>query len=306
MPGRGKVVFPASCSGCSGACPGLTARGWRPRAPKLCHRALLPGASLRLCSCPGKPEGSLAGGPRRSHRPRGKVRAGPFHADAGGLCQQPPLICRRRGCLPSGRPGGWGLGGPGDAALELEGPWRGHLLPLRPGGGGGQAPGAQRGRPRVRAAAAHGAPGLGPRDAPPTAVGENRAAPVGPPLRCHGRSGEPWAEEAGGRRPLPAPQSASSEPRAAPPPAGAGAAPERDSPHLPTRQRVCPILRHFFVFYFVSQTTPPSGNCESQGVSNAVVSASRLSQSLRGPRSGAGAGSRGAPSASPSAAGPLA
>lgn len=117
MPGRGKVVFPASGSGCSGSCPGLTARGWRPRAPKLCHRALLPGASLRpaargLCSCPGKPEGSLAGAPCRSHRPRGKVRAGPFHADAGGLCQQPPLICRRRGCLPSGRPGGWGLGGP--------------------------------------------------------------------------------------------------------------------------------------------------------------------------------------------------
>lgn len=47
---------------------------------------------------------------------------------------------------------------------------------------------------------------------PPSLVGLPPSL-VGPPPRCHRRSGSRGPGEAGGRRPLPAPQSASSEPR---------------------------------------------------------------------------------------------
>lgn len=122
-------------------CPGLSAGGWRPGAPRRCHRARLPGASRRpasswaLLPAWGSPQGGLA---RAVPLPTGreaKSVPGPSTRTQEASVNSSWLICRRRGCLPSGRPrraGGWE--GPRDAALELEGPSRGHLLRLSVGG----------------------------------------------------------------------------------------------------------------------------------------------------------------------------
>lgn len=70
-----------------------------------------------LCAAPG--------------RPQGKVRAGPFHADAGSLCQQllaylPPPCLFAFGEAPAG----WGLGRPGSRSLGAGRALSGHLLQL--------------------------------------------------------------------------------------------------------------------------------------------------------------------------------
>lgn len=133
MPGRGKVELPLAsfCSGYSVICSGRSVEGRRPGsswAPPQCPsprrivRAGSPGAPL---PARGSPEGGL-GGRCAAPEPRparGKVRAEPFHADAGGLCQQsraylPPPWLFAFGEAPAA--GGWE--GLRDAALE---PWKG-------------------------------------------------------------------------------------------------------------------------------------------------------------------------------------
>lgn len=135
MPGRGKVEPSLGPSALTVPviCPGQSVRGWRPGSscalpqypsPR-CVSADQP--ALGLCFLPGEAlKESWAGAPCRSRTGReAKSAPGPSTRTQAASVNSPWLICRRCGCLPSGRPGragGWES--LRDAALELEGPSR--------------------------------------------------------------------------------------------------------------------------------------------------------------------------------------
>lgn len=141
MPGRGKVEpsLASFCSDCScylskPECKGLETR-------ELLRAAAVPFSQvhLRRSAGPwallpawGSPKGILGGrAVPLQDRPRGKVRAGPFHADAGGFCQQslaylPPLWLFAFGEARAG----WGLGKPERRSLGAGRAFKSHLLQL--------------------------------------------------------------------------------------------------------------------------------------------------------------------------------
>lgn len=171
MPGRGKVESSqASCSGYSGylprpECPGL-APGSSSALPQRPSPRRIPKASQLLgsASCLGKPSRRPGARGAAPDRPRGKVRAGPFHADAGGLCQQflaylPPPWLFAFGEAPAG----WGLGRPERRSLGAGRAFERPSAPAQRGGEAGQRhQGTAATAPGVLAPA-DGAPGLGRR-----------------------------------------------------------------------------------------------------------------------------------------------
>lgn len=113
--------------------------------------------------------------------------------------------------------------------------------------------------------------------------------PPGPPLSCQRWSGGAGAQETSPCPPVRLP----GRPRRHRLPAGAGVAPgtirgqgppysreRRGAPRTYPAAGVLLFYETFFVFYFVSQTVPPSGKCTSQGVTESPVQC-RSSESPR-------------------------
>lgn len=202
MPGQGKAE---SCSGCSVLCPGLSSQAL-PRCPS--PRCIPKATQLwALRPAPGSPEAAWRARGAAPDPPRGKVRAGPFHAGAGGLCQQlraylPPPWLFAFGEAPAG----WGWGRPERRSL---GAGRASERPSAPaqGRGGGRPaserhPGHSCDCSRGADPAGLGARGLGPRDLLRPRTLENLGLPSwallpGPPLRCQRWSGGAWAQNSG-------------------------------------------------------------------------------------------------------------
>lgn len=183
-------------------CPGLSARGWRPGAPRRCHSALLPGASRRpasswaLLPAWGSPQGGLAGArcrsrpaarqsPRRA-LPRGRRR--PL-STVPGLSAAAVAVCLRGG------PGGLGVG---KARETQPWSWKGLREAICSSSAWGEAGQRHQGTAATAPgvlAPADGAPGLGSQDLlRPRTVERTRGCPrgpllLGPPLSCQRWSG---------------------------------------------------------------------------------------------------------------------
>lgn len=281
MPGQGKAE---SCSGCSVLCPGLSSQALPRRPSPRC----IPKASSGLCVLPGealrRPGGRAVPLPTRREA---KSAPGPSTRAQEASVNSSGLICRRRGCLPSGRPRRAGGGeGRRDAALELEGPPRGHLLRLRGGAGGGRPARDTRGTaataPGVLTLPGWALAGWGRGTSSAHGRWRTGGCPRGPSSRARLSAVRDGAGAPGPRTPAPhfpggrgsgsltAPRpppgkpggTASSWARAAPgtlrgqgalTPGGA-----QDSPHLPG-SGVFLLYEASSLLSFVSQTVPPSG-----------------------------------------------
>lgn len=183
VPGRGKVgPSQGSCS----ALFLLPAQAWVSGAGELGAPRAPPQYLSRRCILHGQPAGGLylqpgealpaacAGAVPPPDRTRGKVRAGPSHADAGGLCQQPRAYLLPPWLFAFGEaPAGWGLRRPERRRLGAGGALSGHLRQLLAAPADGKAEGG-RGRPKTLRAQLPLVPGVVPQ---PAAYGARRPGP---------------------------------------------------------------------------------------------------------------------------------